>query len=75
MQISLGDARDQLSKLVEDVLDGKAVTITRRGVPVVEMVRAKPVRARRFGTLKGLVVDPDWNRPQDDVEAWMKGDV
>lgn len=34
---SIAQAKDQLSKLVDEVLDGKDVTITRHGKPVVEM--------------------------------------
>ena len=40
---SIAQAKDQLSKLVDEVLDGKDVTITRHGRPVVEMrPAAKP---------------------------------
>jgi prevent-host-death family protein len=34
---SIAEAQDQLSKLVDEVLEGKDVTITRHGEPVVEM--------------------------------------
>ena len=34
---SIAQAKDQLSKLVDEVLEGKDVTITRHGKPVVEM--------------------------------------
>jgi hypothetical protein len=32
---------------------------------------------RVFGVLgqKQIVIDPDWARPQDDIEAWLAGDV
>ena len=36
--ISLFDAKNRLSALVDDVEDGEAVTITRRGKPVARLV-------------------------------------
>jgi antitoxin (DNA-binding transcriptional repressor) of toxin-antitoxin stability system len=58
---------------------GVRVIITKRGIPVVEIVRktedAKPKRV--FGVLgrKKIVIDPDLARPQDDMDAWLAGDV
>lgn len=41
---SIAQAKDQLSRLVDEVLEGKDVTITRHGKPVVEMKpAAQPV--------------------------------
>lgn len=40
---SIAQAKDQLSKLVDEVLDGKDVTITRHGKPVAEL---RPAAAR-----------------------------
>ena len=39
---SIAQAKDQLSKLVDEVLDGQHVTITRHGKPVVELRPAAP---------------------------------
>ena len=32
---------------------------------------------RKFGILKdhGIVIDLDWDRPRNDVEAWLRGEV
>jgi antitoxin (DNA-binding transcriptional repressor) of toxin-antitoxin stability system len=55
------------------------VTITKHGIPVVEIVRKKgsPRPKRVFGVLgnKKIVIDPDWARPQEDLDAWLVGDV
>jgi prevent-host-death family protein len=77
VQVSLGDARDKLSQLVQAVIDGEQVTITRHGEPAVELVPAKRKRAPQFGTMKDRIkiVDPAWRRPQGDIEAWLRGDV
>ena len=52
---------------------GGSVTICRRGVPVVDIVRTKrPARKpRRLGTLKGKIqiADPDWWKPMTP-EDW-----
>ena len=39
---SVAEAKNQLSKLIDQALDGEPVVITRRGEPVIEL---KPVRA------------------------------
>jgi prevent-host-death family protein len=73
MQVSVADAKNRLPELIKAVEDGESVTICRRGVPVVDIVRTKqPTRATRtLGTLKGRiqVVDPDWWKPMSDAEA------
>ncbi|MBV8706830.1 MAG: type II toxin-antitoxin system prevent-host-death family antitoxin [Acidobacteriaceae bacterium] len=69
------EASSRLGELIEAVEGGEQVTITRNGKPVVDLVPSKHSGPRKFGTMKGLVIDPDWNRPQNDVEAWLRGDV
>ena len=55
------------------------MTICRRGVPVVDIVRTKkPTRKKRaLGTLKGKiqVFDPNWWKPMtaDEVEDFLAG--
>jgi antitoxin (DNA-binding transcriptional repressor) of toxin-antitoxin stability system len=44
---SIAQAKDQLSKLVDEALAGEDVTITRHGKPVVELRRARPASAGR----------------------------
>ena len=39
---SIAEAKDSLSKLVDEVLAGDDVTITRHGKPVVDLLPAKP---------------------------------
>jgi prevent-host-death family protein len=77
MQISLADARDKFSRLVQAALDGEQVTITRHGQPVVELTPVKSKRTPKFGTMRERITinDANWDRPQNDVEAWLRGDV
>jgi prevent-host-death family protein len=73
MQVSVADAKNKLPELIKAVEDGEPVTICRRGVPVVDIVRTrKPVgKKRTLGTLKGKIriVDPNWWKPMTDEEA------
>jgi prevent-host-death family protein len=73
MEVSVADAKNKLPELIKAVEDGEPVTICRRGVPVVDIVRTKkPTRKTRvLGTLKGKiqVLDPDWWKPMTDVEV------
>lgn len=79
MVYTVAEAKNKLPELIKQAEAGARVTITKRGVPVVEIVRkvedSRPKRV--FGVLgnKKIVIDPDWARPQEDVDAWLAGDV
>ena len=79
MQVSVADAKNKLPELIKAVEDGESVTICRRGVPVVDIVRTKkPTRKMRtLGTLRGKirVLDQNWWKPMTDeeVEALLAG--
>ena len=79
MQFSVADAKNKLPELIKAVEDGEQVTICRRGVPVVDIVRTnQPTRKKRkLGTLKGKmrVLDPNWWKPMtdEDVEDFIEG--
>lgn len=73
MQVSVADAKNKLTELIKAVEDGESVTICRRGVPVVDIVRTKrpPHKKRKLGTMKGRIkiIDPDWWKPMTDEEV------
>ena len=79
MTYTVAEAKNKLPELIKQAEAGERVIITKRGIPVVEIVskvedaRRKPV----FGVLghKKIVIDPDWARPQEDLDAWLSGDV
>jgi len=79
MKVTVADAKNNLPKLIKAAEDGEPVTICRRGIPVVDIVRTKtPTRKKRtLGSLKGKiqVVDPNWWKPMTDqeVEAFLAG--
>ncbi len=79
MKVSVVEAKNKLTQLIQAVEKGERVTICRHGRPVVDLVRteAEERKPPKFGTMKDkkIVLDPDWARPQDDLEAWLRGDV
>jgi prevent-host-death family protein len=79
MQYSLTEARRKLPQLIKSAERGELVTICRRGVPIVEVVRTtRSARKKpKFGTMRGKikVIDPDWWKPMTDkeVKAFLNG--
>jgi prevent-host-death family protein len=73
MQVSVANAKNKLPELIKAVEDGEPVTICRRGVPVVDIVRTRKQAKKkpRFGTLRGKIqiFDPDWWKPMSDKEV------
>ena len=73
MTYTVAEAKNKLPELIKQAESGDPVTITRRGVPVVEMVRKQdaPKRKRVFGGFEKdvKILDPDWSRPQNDIDA------
>jgi prevent-host-death family protein len=73
MKVSVADAKNKLPELIKAVENGKTVTIYRRGVPAVDIIRTKkPSRKKRkLGTLKGKIQIRDirWWKPMSDDEA------
>lgn len=81
MEFSVADAKNKLPELIKAVEDGEQVTICRRGVPVVDIVRTKEPsgKKRMLGTLKGKIqiLDPGWWKPMsdDEVEDFIAGRI
>ena len=79
MKVSVVEAKNKLSQLLQQVEKGERVTICRHGVPVADLVSttAGERPPRKFGTFRDkiIILDPDWAKPQNDLEAWMRGDV
>jgi antitoxin (DNA-binding transcriptional repressor) of toxin-antitoxin stability system len=79
MKISVANAKNKLPELIKAVEAGESITVCRRGVPVVDIIRtrASTGHKRKFGFLKERLVihDPEWWKPMSktDVEAFVKG--
>ena len=75
MQVNMHDAKSNLSKLVEAVLDGEDVVIARAGTPVARLVPYeedvddRPIK-HPFGLYKGQIwmADDIWD-PDPELEA------
>lgn len=66
MQVNMHEAKTQLSKLVQAVLDGEQVILARNGAPVVQITKYNPVKPKRKpGSLKGKIwLADDWDSPE-----------
>jgi antitoxin (DNA-binding transcriptional repressor) of toxin-antitoxin stability system len=79
MRINLAHAQKKLPELIKAVERGENVSICRRGVPVVDLVRTTATTGKKpkLGTLRGKIKvrDPDWWKPMtdDEVEAFLDG--
>ncbi len=79
MKVSVADAKNKLPELIKAAEDGETVTICRRGIPVVDIVRTKKPnrKKRRLGTLKGKiqVLEADWWKPMsyEEADAFVEG--
>lgn len=73
MQVSVADAKNRLTELLRAVEDGEQITICRRGLPVVDMVRTKKPAKKdvKLGTMRDRIAihDPDWWKPMSDEEV------
>ncbi|WGZ95363.1 MAG: hypothetical protein QJT81_05085 [Candidatus Thiothrix putei] len=73
MQVSIHDANTQLSHLIECVLNGEEVIITRDNQPVVrQQALTKPPAKRKLGSLRGLVrhIIDNFDAPLDDFKEY-----
>ena len=77
MQVNVHEAKTQLSRLLELVEAGEAVTIARHGKPVADLVRAHTVGLPLGIASHDPLVPPgdDWWKPMSDEEAekWIEG--
>ncbi len=69
IEIGIRAAKNNLSKIVEAVLEGKEVFLTNRGERVIQLIsapkRTGPERGRGF--LKGKInLYPGWNSREED---------
>jgi len=66
MEVTVHEAKTQLSRLLKLAADGETVTILRRGVPVARLTPVRPPAARRLGWDQGDAPDLP---PMTDEEA------
>jgi prevent-host-death family protein len=67
MIVNISEAKAQLSNLIDRVCRGEKVVIAKNNLPLVDLVRHKPVRKRKLGLLAGKIKVPD-NFTEEDNE-------
>jgi prevent-host-death family protein len=79
VNVSVAEAKNKLTQLLQAVEKGERITICRHGQPVADLIpsQSNERKARIFGSGKGktIILDPDWAKPQNDLESWLEGDV
>lgn len=65
------EAKTQLSKLIEQVINGKEVVIAKAGKPVAKLTAYKPAKEnRKPGQLKGKIFIPDdFDEESEEINA------
>jgi prevent-host-death family protein len=74
LQVNVHEAKTNLSKLIQKVVDGEEVIIAKGNKPVVKLIlidRLKP--KRRLGTAKGKIkLSDDFDEPLQDFKKYME---
>ena len=72
--VNMHEAKSQLSRLVQDVLDGNRVRIARNGKPVVELKIIDDDVIRVPGTMAGKIwVSEDFDNYTTDIQQLFEG--
>ena len=74
-QVNIHEAKTQLSKLIQEAMDGQEVIIARGNKPVIRLeVLPEARRKRRIGGVKNLIIQmqEDFNDPLDDFADYLK---
>jgi prevent-host-death family protein len=70
MNVSVHEAKTQLSKLLDLVEDGEPVVIERHGRPVAHLVPVRKRRVSALGAMRGqFTMTEGWERALTDEEA------
>ncbi|NIA30812.1 MAG: type II toxin-antitoxin system prevent-host-death family antitoxin [Actinobacteria bacterium] len=74
LQVNIHEAKTNLSKLIQKVVDGEEVIIAKNNHPIVKLTlvnESKP--KRRLGTAKGKIkISDDFDEPLEDFKEYMQ---
>ena len=72
-QINIHEAKTNLSKLIQEALNGEEVIIAKGNKPVVKLVPLQQQKVtRKLGLAKGkITMTDDFDAPLDDFSAYM----
>ena len=67
MDVSIVEAKNQLTQLIRAVEEGESIVITRNGKPVAQIAPPPPERGKvRFGSMRNKIrLNPGWDAPVD----------
>ena len=73
---NIHEAKTNLSKLIEQVLQGKEVIIAKAGKPVAKIVKfQKPTKKSSYGILKGKIwMSDDFNEEDEEINKMFYGE-
>ena len=74
-QVNIHEAKTQLSKLIQEAIDGQEVIIAKGNKPVVRLeVLPEARKTRRIGGAKNLIIkmNDDFDEPLDDFKEYME---
>jgi prevent-host-death family protein len=73
-QITLAEASQHLSDLIEAALSGEEIIIVKDNQPVVKLTPILPVQRRpKYGSAKGLItISDDFDEPLEDFKEYME---
>ncbi|UKO95982.1 type II toxin-antitoxin system Phd/YefM family antitoxin [Nostoc sp. UHCC 0870] len=73
-QITLAEASQHLSDLIDAALEGEEIIIIKDNQPVVKLTPVLPVKRRlKFGSAKGIVtISDDFDEPLEDFKEYME---
>ncbi len=75
LQVNIHEAKTNLSRLIQEALNGREVIIARGNKPVVRLEVLKEGRGqRKIGNAKGLVISmaDDFESPLEDFAEYMQ---
>jgi len=76
VQVNIYEAKSKLSKLINQVIAGEEVVVTKSGKPVAKIVPLeKPIQDRKPGSAKGkIIIADEFDAPLPDgiIEEFYK---
>ena len=74
LQMNVHEAKTNLSKLIQKVVDGEEVVIAKGNLPIIKLVLIENLKPqRRLGTAKGKIkISNDFDAPLEDFKEYTQ---
>jgi prevent-host-death family protein len=72
-QVNIHEAKTNLSKLIDKVMKGESVVISKSNKPVVKLVLVDEMKSKRIlGSAKGLIkIEEDFDTPLEEFKEYI----